>query len=171
MLSSGEEKDDTIIDVDALLVETAESERQKTRLATEAKAQNVVNTLQKVSIVPLRMRCLADQLLPQWLDDHPDLADLDHWHRAYALMLDVIRHSGRWPESLFIYKVSPRATNSTTASMARGGFAEIFSGTYNKTKVAMKRLKVGRSTSQDTATDEARQVRLMVARELPFTDC
>jgi hypothetical protein len=66
MLSSGEEKDDTIIDVDALLAETAEAEheRKQTRLVTEAKAQNVVNTLQKVSFVPVILWCHSDEVLP-----------------------------------------------------------------------------------------------------------
>jgi hypothetical protein len=78
-------------------------------------------------------------------------------------MLDVIGHSGIWPESLFIFKVLPRATGSTSPSMARGGFAQIYNGTYNRTKVAMKRSSVGRAASQDAAvvaaTAAAHQVR------------
>jgi hypothetical protein len=74
-------------------------------------------------------------------------------------MLDVIDHSGIWPESLFIYKVLPRATDSTSPYMARGGFAQIFIGTYNKTKVAIKRLTVGRAGFQAITVAEAPHVR------------
>jgi hypothetical protein len=78
-------------------------------------------------------------------------------------MFDVIDHSGIWPESLFIYKVLSRATDSTSPFMAQGGFAQIYNGTYNSTKVAMKRSSVGRAASQDAsvvaATAAAHQVR------------
>jgi hypothetical protein len=53
MLSSVEEPDTSIIDIDALLAETSEAvvERQQMTLVEDAKAQNVVNTLQKVTFI------------------------------------------------------------------------------------------------------------------------
>jgi dihydroxyacid dehydratase/phosphogluconate dehydratase len=57
MLSSVEEPDTSTIDVDALLAETSEAEveRKQIKLVKEAKAQNAVNTLQKVTFIHICM--------------------------------------------------------------------------------------------------------------------
>jgi hypothetical protein len=70
MLCSAGEPDISTIDIDALLAETSEAEveRQQMRLVKEAKAQNVVNTLQKVTFIHIIYDALqTEHLYSGWM--------------------------------------------------------------------------------------------------------
>jgi hypothetical protein len=74
-------------------------------------------------------------IISQWLDAHPAH---DYRQHMFRLMIDIASASNELPPALFITGVQMPSRDATST----GSFADVFCGTYQGQKIALKRLRI-----------------------------
>jgi hypothetical protein len=79
---------------------------------------------------------MVEQLPLQWLDEHPT-----HFNRAVGirLLIELASRSGEIPRSLFIEDAK---LENPQYPYTGGAFADVYRGTWDGKRVAVKRLRV-----------------------------